>query len=110
MGKTVRRKDMKGDGGYYEYKNDVRNNPKASSAYVHSDMPSRGGRWYGYNHPYKAAKAVGNKARRSETRKIRGIEVTHVFADEFEQISETGFYPLDDSHAKRESNFKYYWS
>lgn len=43
MGKTIRRKDVKGNGGYYKHKDEI--SMGKSAAYYHSDMPSRGGRW-----------------------------------------------------------------
>ncbi len=66
MGKTIRRKDIKGDGGYYEWKNEVRNDPKASERYVHSDMPYRNGRWKSIS----PVKDEGNMHRRAETRAL----------------------------------------
>lgn len=66
MGKTIRRKDVKGDGGWWTWKNEVRNDPKAAENYVHGDMPSRRGRWA----RTFAVKAESNPTRRAERRAL----------------------------------------
>lgn len=95
MGKTIRRKSMKGDGGYYEYKNAERNHPKASENYIHGDMPNRGGRW----RRTFCVKDAASEARRVESRKLS----TQAVKD-----ADDAFFPKDDNYTKVKSNPWYF--
>lgn len=83
MGKTIRRKDVKGDGGWWEWRNEVRNNPKAAENYVHGDMPSRRGRW---SRTF-AVKAESNPTRRAEKRAVSHKAIRSNDVDELDVTS-----------------------
>ncbi|AZV02171.1 hypothetical protein [Pectobacterium phage Wc4-1] len=92
MARTIRRKELKGSGGYYDWKNEVRSDPKAAERYVHSDMPYRRGRWNSGN---KFLKDQCSQVRRAETRQIS-------------QAGEDDFIPHDDMTVKVKAN-RWYW-
>lgn len=89
MGKTIRRKDIAGSGGYYEHLNTERNHHKAAENYIHSDMPSRNGRWT-HSRFLKVASAT---ARRTES---RGLSSKIIQAGDVDEL----FVPKDDQASR----------
>ena len=92
MGKTIRRKDLKGDNGWYTWKNDIRNHPKASENYMHSDMPNRDGRGAVI---HKAVKNAGNAIRKTELKRVKNL--SRQSPEDVETFN-------DDKYAKATSN------
>lgn len=95
MSKTIRRKDIKGDGGYYEWRNEVRNDPKASQNYIHSDMPYRRGRWKSTS----PVKDEGNMNRRAEA---RALSKKIIQVDDVEE--------LDTTHKHQKHKYSDLWN